>query len=105
KIFQILYNYKLKWMKAGYKQKYASPLADLLAFRKVKNRLGGRIRLIVSGGAPLSIEIEEFLRVTSCAFVCQGYGKSSKNKHKLTSYFTVESIPVLLYFCWVQHVK
>ncbi|GKC27012.1 long chain acyl-CoA synthetase 1-like protein [Tanacetum coccineum] len=66
-------------MKAGYKQKNASPLADLLAFRKrhlrgVKNRLGGRIRLIVSGGAPLSSEIEEFLRVTSCAFVLQGYG-------------------------------
>lgn len=74
RIFNILYNYKLRWMKAGYKQKYASPLADLLAFRKVKNRLGGRIRLIVSGGAPLSREVEEFLRVTSCAFVLQGYG-------------------------------
>nr|XP_043635458.1 long chain acyl-CoA synthetase 1-like [Erigeron canadensis] len=74
KIFSILYNHKLKYMKAGYKQKNASPLADLLAFRKVKNRLGGRIRLIVSGGAPLSSEVEEFLRVTSCAFVCQGYG-------------------------------
>ncbi|KAJ9542994.1 hypothetical protein OSB04_022701 [Centaurea solstitialis] len=74
KIFNILYNYKLKWMKAGYKHKHASPVADMLAFRKVKNRLGGRIRLIVSGGAPLSSEIEEFLRVTSCAFVVQGYG-------------------------------
>ena len=61
-------------MKAGYKQKYASPLADLLAFWKVKNRLGGRIRLIVSGGVPLSREVEELLMVTSCAFVLQGYG-------------------------------
>ncbi|KAL6525886.1 Long-chain-fatty-acid--CoA ligase 2 (Long-chain acyl-CoA synthetase 2) (Fatty acid activator 2) [Orobanche minor] len=58
----------------GYKQKDASPLADLLAFGKVKNRLGGRLRLIVSGGAALSSEVEEFLRVTSCAFVVQGYG-------------------------------
>nr|XP_043618685.1 long chain acyl-CoA synthetase 1-like [Erigeron canadensis] len=74
KIFDILYNYKLKWMKLGYKQKYASPLADMLAFSKIKNRLGGRIRCIVSGGAPLSPEVEEFLRVTSCAFVLQGYG-------------------------------
>ncbi|XP_022890504.1 long chain acyl-CoA synthetase 1-like [Olea europaea var. sylvestris] len=74
KIFDLLYRYKLYWMKLGYKQKNASPLADLLAFRKVKNRLGGRIRLIVSGGAPLGSEIEEFLRVTSCAFVVQGYG-------------------------------
>ncbi|KAL5155814.1 Long chain acyl-CoA synthetase 1 [Glycine soja] len=43
-------------------------------FEKVKARLGGRVRLIISGGAPLSSEVEEFLRVTSCAFVCQGYG-------------------------------
>ncbi|KAF2309717.1 hypothetical protein GH714_004770 [Hevea brasiliensis] len=65
---------KLAWLNRGYKQKYASPLADLLAFRKVKARLGGRLRLIVSGGAPLSAEVEEFLRVTTCAFVLQGYG-------------------------------
>ncbi|KAL6500232.1 Long-chain-fatty-acid--CoA ligase 2 (Long-chain acyl-CoA synthetase 2) (Fatty acid activator 2) [Orobanche hederae] len=61
-------------MNKGYKQKDASLLADLLAFGKVKNRLGGRLRLIVSGGAALSSEVEEFLRVTSCAFVVQGYG-------------------------------
>ncbi|KAI7982530.1 Long chain acyl-CoA synthetase 1 [Camellia lanceoleosa] len=41
---------------------------------KVKARLGGRIRLIVSGAAPLSSEVEEFLRVTSCAYVVQGHG-------------------------------
>ncbi|XP_048336123.2 long chain acyl-CoA synthetase 1 isoform X2 [Ziziphus jujuba] len=74
KIFDILYKYKLAWMNMGYKNKYASPLADLLAFRKIKARLGGRVRLIISGGAPLSSEIEEFLRVTCCAFVVQGYG-------------------------------
>ncbi|CAI9104872.1 OLC1v1003657C2 [Oldenlandia corymbosa var. corymbosa] len=74
KFFDILYSRKLSWMKLGYKQKDASRLADLLAFRKVKARLGGRLRLIVSGGAPLSSEVEEFLRVTTCAFVVQGYG-------------------------------
>ncbi|KAK1292783.1 Long chain acyl-CoA synthetase 1 [Acorus calamus] len=73
-IFHALYRHKLSWMNAGYKHRAASPLADLLAFRKVSARLGGRIRLIISGGAPLSSEVEEFLRVTSCAFVIQGYG-------------------------------
>ncbi|XP_054819589.1 long chain acyl-CoA synthetase 1-like isoform X2 [Prosopis cineraria] len=73
-VFGWLYNYKLGWMKEGYKHSEASRLADLLAFRKVKARLGGRVRLIISGGAALSTEVEEFLRVTSCAFVCQGYG-------------------------------
>ncbi|GAB2234535.1 hypothetical protein Drorol1_Dr00003790 [Drosera rotundifolia] len=74
KIFSLLYKYKLYWMNLGYKQKNASPLADLLAFRKIKARLGGRVRLIVSGAAPLGREIEEFLRVTCCCFVLQGYG-------------------------------
>ncbi|PRQ45147.1 putative long-chain-fatty-acid--CoA ligase [Rosa chinensis] len=74
KIFDILYKYKLAWMNMGFKNKNASPIADLLAFRKIKNRLGGEIRLILSGGAPLSAEIEEFLRVTCCCFVVQGYG-------------------------------
>ncbi|KAI6694577.1 hypothetical protein NL676_022287 [Syzygium grande] len=74
RIFNLLYRHKLCWMNLGYKQKDASPLADLLAFRKVKAILGGRLRLIVSGGAPLSSKIEEFLRVTCCAFVVQGYG-------------------------------
>lgn len=73
-IFDALYRYKLGWMNRGYRQKYASPLADLLAFRKVKAKLGGRLRLIICGGASLSTEVEEFLRVTSCAFVIQGYG-------------------------------
>ncbi|KAI9082687.1 hypothetical protein K1719_035556 [Acacia pycnantha] len=73
-VFYMLYRYKLYWMNKGYKQRNASPLADLLAFRKINARLGGRIRLLISGGAPLSFEVEEFLRVASCAAVCQGYG-------------------------------
>ncbi|XP_062180339.1 long chain acyl-CoA synthetase 1-like [Phragmites australis] len=73
-IFNALYNRKLGSMKAGYSHKTASPFADMLAFRKVKARLGGRLRLLISGGAPLSTEIEEFLRVTTCAYFIQGYG-------------------------------
>jgi len=73
-IFNVLYNRKLASMKSGYSHKTASPFADMLAFRKVKARLGGRLRLLISGGAPLSTEIEEFLRVTTCAYFIQGYG-------------------------------
>lgn len=61
-------------MNRGYSHSKASPMADFIAFRKIRDKLGGRIRLLVSGGAPLSPEIEEFLRVTCCCFVVQGYG-------------------------------
>ena len=52
----------------------ATPLWDRLVFAKLKARLGGRVRLIVSGGAPLAPHTEEFLKVTMCAPVVQGYG-------------------------------
>ncbi|XP_010518417.1 PREDICTED: long chain acyl-CoA synthetase 1 isoform X1 [Camelina sativa] len=73
-IFNALYKHKLAWMNRGYSHSKASPMADFIAFRKIRDKLGGRIRLLVSGGAPLSPEIEEFLRVTCCCFVVQGYG-------------------------------
>ncbi|CAH8320657.1 unnamed protein product [Eruca vesicaria subsp. sativa] len=73
-IFSALYKHKLSWLNRGYSHKKASPMADLIAFRKIRDKLGGKIRLLISGGAPLSPEIEEFLRVTCCCFVLQGYG-------------------------------
>lgn len=52
----------------------ASPCFDALVFSKIKERLGGRVKLILSGGAPLAKHIEEFLKVTMCCPVVQGYG-------------------------------
>ena len=43
-------------------------------FSKVKERLGGRVRLIVTGGAPLARHVEDFLKVCMCCPVIQGYG-------------------------------
>ena len=40
----------------------------------MKRGLGGRVRLILSGAAPLSRHVEEYLRVVTCSHVLQGYG-------------------------------
>lgn len=40
-------------------------------FSKIKARLGGRVKLIVSGGAPLAGHVEDFLKITMCAPVVQ----------------------------------
>jgi long-chain acyl-CoA synthetase len=48
-------------------------LADRLVFSKVKERLGGRLRLGVSGGAPLAKEIAEFFHAIDILIV-EGWG-------------------------------
>ena len=52
----------------------ASPFFDRLVFSKIKQRLGGRVRAGISGAAPLSPHVEEFLAVALCCHFSQGYG-------------------------------
>jgi long-chain acyl-CoA synthetase len=50
-------------------------LADRLVYSKVKAKLGGRLRLPISGGAPLAKEIAEFFH-TIDILICEGYGQT-----------------------------
>ncbi|KAI3756880.1 hypothetical protein L1987_56704 [Smallanthus sonchifolius] len=73
-MFNIAYSYKLHNMSRGYRHEEAAPRFDKIIFSKVKEGLGGKMRLILSGAAPLSASVETFLRVVTCAHVLQGYG-------------------------------
>ena len=48
-------------------------LADRLVYSKIKDRMGGRLRLGVSGGAPLAKEIAEFFHALDILIV-EGWG-------------------------------
>ena len=69
-------------------------LADRLVYAKVKERLGGRLRLAISGGAPLSSEIAEFFHSIDILLV-EGYGltecttAASTNTHEAYRFGTV----------------
>ncbi|KAK4562885.1 hypothetical protein RGQ29_005391 [Quercus rubra] len=73
-LFQYAYNYKLGNLEKGLNQDKAAPLLDRLIFDKIKQGLGGRVRIMLSGAAPLTRHVEEFLRVTSGSTLSQGYG-------------------------------
>ncbi|KAH6556288.1 hypothetical protein KP509_1Z191000 [Ceratopteris richardii] len=72
KIFELGYRYKLNRMLKDVSQDKASPFFDNLVFNKIKQGLGGRVRILLSGAAPLAQHVEEFLRVTTCSLAVQG---------------------------------
>nr|GMD77360.1 long chain acyl-CoA synthetase 6, peroxisomal-like [Ipomoea batatas]GMD81790.1 long chain acyl-CoA synthetase 6, peroxisomal-like [Ipomoea batatas] len=43
--------------------KSPSQMWDRLVFNKIKARLGGKVRIMVSGASPLSPDVMDFLRV------------------------------------------
>jgi long-chain acyl-CoA synthetase len=53
--------------------KIRSAVADKLVFSKILQRLGGRVRYVVSGGAPLSAELAAFF-IGAGVEILEGYG-------------------------------
>jgi long-chain acyl-CoA synthetase len=63
--------YTLKVVNPSTEKKFRR--ADKLVFSKIRERTGGRLAFFVSGGAPLSKEIEEFFNAVNLP-IMQGYG-------------------------------
>lgn len=69
-LFKLAYQQKLEAFRAG----RSSRLLDRILFKSISRAvLGGKCRLMVSGGAILSKEVHEFVQVCLCP-VMQAYG-------------------------------
>ncbi|CAN8019594.1 unnamed protein product [Ixodes persulcatus] len=69
-LFAFALPYKSYWRNKG----YTTPLLNRIVFKKTRNILGGRLRVIVCGSAPLSRYTQEFLTNCLCCPIVQGYG-------------------------------
>ena len=67
-LFHYFMAYKMKWQDRG----FDTPLLNRTLFRKIRYFLGGRVRLMLSGGAPLSPDTHSLTRTCICVPVMQG---------------------------------
>ncbi|KAK2980893.1 hypothetical protein RJ640_011367 [Escallonia rubra] len=76
RLFNAAFNAKKQAIQSG---KNPSPMWDRLVFNKIKEKLGGRVRYMVSGASPLSPDVMDFLRVCFGCPVVQGYGMTESS--------------------------
>jgi len=69
-LFHYFVQYKMKWQDRG----FDTPLLNKTLFRKIRYFLGGKVRLMLSGGAPLSPDTHSLTRTCLCVPLMQGYG-------------------------------
>ncbi|KAF9170024.1 hypothetical protein BGX21_001062 [Mortierella sp. AD011] len=62
------------------------PLWDRLVFGTIRARLGGKVKHIVSGSAPISPDVMDFLRICFSADVYEGYGQTEQAAGLCMSY-------------------
>eukprot|EP00090_Calanus_glacialis_P001394 TRINITY_DN10994_c0_g1_i1.p1 TRINITY_DN10994_c0_g1~~TRINITY_DN10994_c0_g1_i1.p1 ORF type:complete len:726 (-),score=259.31 TRINITY_DN10994_c0_g1_i1:181-2358(-) len=69
-LFHYLVAYKMKWQDRG----FDTPLLNKTLFRRIRYFLGGKVRVLLSGGAPLASDTHSLCRTCLSTPVIQGYG-------------------------------
>ncbi|XP_033643774.1 long-chain-fatty-acid--CoA ligase 1-like [Asterias rubens] len=73
-LFNFAFNKKKAEVKSGIIRN--DSMWDKLIFNKIQALLGGNVRWIITGSAPLSTDVIMFLRVAFGCFVSEGYGQT-----------------------------
>ena len=81
RLFQLCYEYKSYWYERG----FDTPLLNALLFRKFKDILGGKLKFLVVGSAPLSNEIQRFFKTVICQQTSLGYALTESSSCGMVS--------------------
>ncbi|CAG8616797.1 9492_t:CDS:10 [Ambispora gerdemannii] len=65
---------KLQKLENG--QGFTHALWDAIIFNKIKKVLGGRVRFVLTGSAPIAPEVLQFLRIVFVCDIAEGYGQT-----------------------------
>ncbi|XP_028968823.1 long-chain-fatty-acid--CoA ligase 4 [Galendromus occidentalis] len=68
--FKHAVSYKMFWQKLG----YDTPILNAMVFSKMRALVGGRIKVMATGSAPLPADTHAFIKAILCCDVVQGYG-------------------------------
>jgi len=74
-MFDFFYKYKTEWIQKG----YDTPLVNKIFFEKIRSVVGGRVRFMAVGSAPLAPETHEFIRTVLCCPVNLGYAMTESS--------------------------
>jgi long-chain acyl-CoA synthetase len=66
--------YQAKLNKLERTGSYNSCFFDKIFFSAIKDAFGGRLKLIISGGAPIKPETYQFMKVVTSTPMTEGYG-------------------------------
>lgn len=59
---------------------------DAIIFKKMKDLLGGNIRIMVTGSAPISADVLDFLKICFSSPICEGYGMTETSAGSVLCY-------------------
>ncbi|CAG2173145.1 unnamed protein product, partial [Oppiella nova] len=69
-LFGYLIDYKTKWTRLGYR----CPIVNHVVCSKVREQLGGRLKIVIAGGAPLNPNTQSHIKALLDVILAQGYG-------------------------------
>lgn len=58
-VYNFAYEYKKRWGRRG----YPCRMMNALFFKRIKEQFGGKLKLVVAGGAPITLETQMFIKL------------------------------------------